>query len=99
MYGLKGLGTALLVALAAAGAEPAAAQSEAEVLVAAMQDGNKVIYLRHAATNQNQVDTGRLGERLSFPCAPPLSVHGALVRNNTDTASQHEATAEEVDTS
>jgi phosphohistidine phosphatase SixA len=28
-----------------------------------MQDGNKVIYLRHAATNQNQVDTGRLGDR------------------------------------
>ena len=28
-----------------------------------MQDGGKVIYLRHAATNQNQVDTGRLGDR------------------------------------
>jgi phosphohistidine phosphatase SixA len=63
MYALKGLGPALLVALAAAGAKPAAAQSEAEILVAAMQDGNKVIYLRHAATNQNQVDTGRLGDR------------------------------------
>ena len=28
-----------------------------------MQDGNKVIYLRHAATNQQEVDTGRLGDR------------------------------------
>ena len=28
-----------------------------------MQDGGKVIYLRHAATNQNEVDTGRLGDR------------------------------------
>ena len=63
MNALKGLGPALLVALAAAGAEPAAAQSEAEILVAAMQDGGKVIYLRHAATNQTQVDTGRLGDR------------------------------------
>lgn len=39
------------------------AQSAAEVLVAAMQDGGKVIYLRHAATNQQEVDTGRLGNR------------------------------------
>ena len=39
------------------------AQSEAEILVAAMQDGGKVIYLRHAATNQDEVDTGRLGDR------------------------------------
>src|SRR5687768_12368471 len=41
----------------------AAAQSEAEILVAAMQDGNKVIYLRHAATNATEIDTGRLGDR------------------------------------
>ena len=26
-------------------------------------DGNKVIYLRHATTDQRQVDTGRLGDR------------------------------------
>jgi phosphohistidine phosphatase SixA len=39
------------------------AQSSAEVLVAAIQDGGKVIYLRHAATNQREVDTGRLGDR------------------------------------
>ena len=53
----------LTAALALAGARPSAAQSEAEILVAAMQDGNKVIYLRHAATNPNEVDTGRLGDR------------------------------------
>jgi phosphohistidine phosphatase SixA len=44
-------------------AQPSAAQSEAEILVAAMQDGNKVIYLRHAATNANEIDTGRLDDR------------------------------------
>jgi phosphohistidine phosphatase SixA len=42
---------------------PLQAQSPAEVLVAAIQDGGKVIYLRHAATNQREVDTGRLGDR------------------------------------
>jgi len=39
------------------------AQSAAEVLVAAIQDGGKVIYVRHATTDQRQVDTGRLGDR------------------------------------
>ena len=53
----------LAAALALACARPAWAQSEAEILVAAMQDGGKVIYLRHGATNQNEVDTGRLGDR------------------------------------
>ena len=52
---------AVLFVLVAARA--ATAQSEAEILVAGMQDGNKVIYLRHAATNANEVDTGRLGDR------------------------------------
>src|SRR5688572_28852678 len=52
---------AVLFVLVAARA--ATAQSEAEILVAGMQDGNKVIYLPHAATNQNEVDTGRLGDR------------------------------------
>ena len=37
-----------------------------------MQDGGKVIYLRHAATNQNQVDTGRLGRsRRASAIFPP----------------------------
>ena len=52
---------AVLFVLVAARA--ATAQSEAEILVAGLQDGNKVIYLRHAATNANEVDTGRLGDR------------------------------------
>jgi phosphohistidine phosphatase SixA len=55
--------TPFAVVLALAHPAPAAAQSEAEILVAAMQDGGKVIYLRHGATNQNEIDTGRLGDR------------------------------------
>jgi phosphohistidine phosphatase SixA len=39
------------------------AQREAEILVAAMQDGGKVIYLRHGVTNPKEIDTGRLGDR------------------------------------
>lgn len=54
----------LLAVTAALGSSlPASAQSQAEVLIAAMQDGGKVIYLRHAATNQQEIDTGRLGDR------------------------------------
>jgi phosphohistidine phosphatase SixA len=53
----------MFVAGLLAWASQAAAQTEAEILVAAMQDGGKVIYLRHGATNQNEVDTGRLGDR------------------------------------
>lgn len=53
----------LAAALALAVVSPARAQSEAEILIAAIQDGGKVIYLRHAATNQNEIDTGRLGDR------------------------------------
>jgi phosphohistidine phosphatase SixA len=44
-------------------AVPAWAQSQAEILVADMQDGGKIIYLRHSTTVQTQVDTGRLGDR------------------------------------
>lgn len=53
----------VVAALLLAQAGRAAAQSEAEILVAAMQDGGKVIYMRHAATHQGEVDTGRLGDR------------------------------------
>jgi phosphohistidine phosphatase SixA len=49
--------------LVLAGAQSTAAQTDAEILVAAMQDGGKVIYLRHGITNQAEVDTGRLGDR------------------------------------
>jgi phosphohistidine phosphatase SixA len=34
-----------------------------EDLVAAMQEGGKVLFLRHAATNAEEVDTGELGNR------------------------------------
>ena len=50
-------------AMALARSRPAGAQSEAEILIAAMQDGGKVIFLRHAATNASEIDTGRLGDR------------------------------------
>ena len=53
----------MLVAVLLAGAPVPEAQTEAEILVAAMQDGGKVIYMRHGATNQNEIDTGRLGDR------------------------------------
>ena len=56
------VGTVAL-ALSAPTEAPSAAQSDAEALVAAMQDGGTVIYLRHAATNHDEIDTGRLGDR------------------------------------
>jgi len=49
-------------ALIAFGA-PAHAQASAAELVRAMQEGGKVVFLRHAATVQEQIDTGRLGDR------------------------------------
>ena len=39
------------------------AQGSAATLVAAMKTGGTVIFLRHAATHQEQIDTGRLGDR------------------------------------
>jgi phosphohistidine phosphatase SixA len=51
------------VALLVVSTMPVRAQSEAEMLVAAMQDGGKVVYLRHATTNPDEIDTGRLGSR------------------------------------
>jgi phosphohistidine phosphatase SixA len=41
----------------------ARAQATPVQLVAAMREGGKVVFLRHAATVQEQVDTGRLGDR------------------------------------
>jgi phosphohistidine phosphatase SixA len=67
----------ILVALLLASAFPAQAQSEAEILVAAMQDGGKVIYLRHAATNQNEVDSGRLGDRAGQRNLSPAGIEQA----------------------
>lgn len=50
--------------LAAAVARHARAQTaDAGALVAAMQRGGLVIFMRHAATVATQIDTGRLGDR------------------------------------
>ena len=53
----------LITALLLATSSLVLAQSKEEILVAAMQDGGKVIYMRHAMTDQRQVDTGRLNDR------------------------------------
>lgn len=60
---LRRRGVLLAATAALALSRPADAQSQTEILIAAMQDGGKVIYLRHAATNPNEIDTGRLGDR------------------------------------
>ena len=56
---------ALAAVLAALLAAPAAAavQRTPEALIERMQAGGTVIFLRHAATVQSQVDSGRLGDR------------------------------------
>jgi len=41
----------------------ALAQASPEELVAAMEEGGKVIFLRHAATNAGEIDTGELENR------------------------------------
>jgi phosphohistidine phosphatase SixA len=45
------------------GAKAAPAKATPAQLVAAMREGGKVVFLRHAATVQEQIDTGRLGDR------------------------------------
>jgi phosphohistidine phosphatase SixA len=72
------LGVALLLACV----RLAAAQSQAEMLVAAMQDGGKVIYLRHAATNPKEVDTGRLGDRAGQRNLSPAGIAQARALGN-----------------
>ena len=52
-------------------------QSEAEILVAAIQDGGKVIFLRHAATNPDEIDTGRLGDRAGQRNLSPAGIEQA----------------------
>jgi phosphohistidine phosphatase SixA len=67
----------LVGVMALACSRPAHGQSEAEILIAAMQDGGKVIYLRHAATNQNEIDTGRLGDRAGQRNLSPAGIQQA----------------------
>ena len=67
----------LVGVMALACSRPAHGQSEAEILIAAIQDGGKVIYLRHAATNQSEIDTGRLGDRAGQRNLSPVGVQQA----------------------
>src|SRR5688500_4143417 len=67
----------LCAALALTVSAGARAQSEAEILLAAMQDGGKVVYLRHAATTQNGIDTGRLGDRAGQRNLSPAGIQQA----------------------
>jgi phosphohistidine phosphatase SixA len=57
---LAALGSAALLPLIATSVR---AQATPAQLVAAMREGGKVVFLRHAATVQTQIDTGRLGDR------------------------------------
>ena len=52
---------AALMTLATAGTVHA--QTPEEILIAAIADGGKVIYLRHATTDPNQPDSGKIGDR------------------------------------
>jgi phosphohistidine phosphatase SixA len=65
------LGAALLPAPARAqGGTPAQ-------LIAAMREGGKVVFLRHATTVQEQVDTGRLGDRAGQRNLSPAGIEQA----------------------
>ena len=67
----------LAAAIALALAAPTGAQSEAESLIAAIREGGKVIFLRHAATNANEIDTGRLGGRAGQRNLSPAGIEQA----------------------
>lgn len=60
-----------------AGAGQTYAISQAETLIASMQDGGKVIYLRHSTTHQEQIDTGRLGDRAGQRNLSPSGIQQA----------------------
>jgi phosphohistidine phosphatase SixA len=67
---LATLGVALLPALARAQATPAQ-------LIAAMREGGKVVFLRHSTTVQEQIDTGRLGDRAGQRNLSPAGIEQA----------------------
>jgi phosphohistidine phosphatase SixA len=46
-------------------------------LIAAMREGGKVVFLRHATTVQEQVDTGRLGDRAGQRNLSPAGIEQA----------------------
>jgi phosphohistidine phosphatase SixA len=55
----------------------ARAQATAAQLIAAMREGGKVVFLRHAATVQEQIDTGRLGDRAGQRNLSPAGIEQA----------------------
>lgn len=59
------------------GAKIVRAQATPAQLVAAMREGGKVVFLRHAATVQEQVDTGRLGDRAGQRNLSPAGIDQA----------------------
>ncbi len=56
---------------------PARAQATPSQLIAAMREGGKVVFLRHATTVQEQVDTGRLGDRAGQRNLSPAGIEQA----------------------
>jgi phosphohistidine phosphatase SixA len=53
------------------------AQATPAQLVSAMREGGKVVFLRHAATVQEQIDTGRLGDRAGQRNLSPAGIEQA----------------------
>jgi len=70
--------TVLLGALIAAALPfSATAQSTPAQLITAMREGGKVVFLRHAMTVAEQVDTGRLGDRAGQRNLSPAGIEQA----------------------
>jgi phosphohistidine phosphatase SixA len=59
------------------GATTARAQATPAQLVVAMREGGKVVFLRHARTVQDQIDTGRLGDRAGQRNLSPAGIEQA----------------------
>ena len=55
----------------------ARAQAAPAQLIAAMREGRKVVFLRHATTVQEQIDTGRLGDRAGQCNLSPAGIEQA----------------------
>jgi phosphohistidine phosphatase SixA len=59
------------------GVTTARAQATPAQLVVAMREGGKVVFLRHAKTVQEQIDTGRLGDRAGQRNLSPAGIEQA----------------------
>lgn len=55
----------------------ARAQATPAQLIAAMREGGKVVFLRHSTTVQEQIDTGRLGDRAGQRNLSPAGIEQA----------------------